>query len=51
MGKTSSQEKYEIVKFVDNDFELEVNVSPSEVLGSEDFLPPQSNDFLTVKST
>lgn len=30
MGKTSSQEKYEIVKFVDNDFELEVNVSPSE---------------------
>ena len=24
------QEKYEIVKFVDNGFELEVNVSPSE---------------------
>ena len=25
-----AQEKYEIVKFVDNDFELEVNVSPEE---------------------
>ena len=24
------QEKYEIVKFVDNGFELEVNVSPTE---------------------
>ena len=24
------EEKYEIVKFVDNGFELEVNVSPSE---------------------
>lgn len=30
MEKTSNQEKYEIVKFVDNGFELEVNVSPSE---------------------
>ncbi len=29
MEKTSNQEKYEIVKFVDNGFELEVNVSPS----------------------
>ena len=30
MENTNDQEKYEIVKFVDNGFELEVNVSPSE---------------------
>ena len=30
MERTNDQEKYEIVKFVDNGFELEVNVSPSE---------------------
>ena len=30
MANTNDQEKYEIVKFVDNGFELEVNVSPAE---------------------
>ena len=30
MERTNDQEKYEIVKFVDNGFELEVNVSPAE---------------------
>ena len=30
MEKTSEQDKYEVVKFVDNGFELEVNVSPAE---------------------
>ena len=30
MANKNDQEKYEIVKFVDNGFELEVNVSPSE---------------------
>ena len=30
MEKTSEQDKYEIVKFIDNGFELEVNVSPAE---------------------